>query len=74
MERFVRRQNVEHYREMLKIITDPVQRRMIEKLLLEEEAKIKKAEENRKKKQPRVRVALPSSVRAALMDQLPEDI
>ena len=50
MERFVRRQNVEHYREMLKIITDPVQRRMIEKLLLEEEAKIKKAEENRKKK------------------------
>lgn len=44
MERFVRRQNVEHYREMLKIITDPVQRRMIEKLLLEEEAKIKKAE------------------------------
>ena len=50
MERFVRRQNVEHYREMPKIITDPVQRRMIEKLLLEEEAKIKKAEENRKKK------------------------
>ena len=50
MERFVRRQNVEHYREMLKIITDPVQRRVIEKLLLEEEAKIKKAEENRKNK------------------------
>lgn len=38
MERFVRRQNIEHYREMLKIVTDPVQRRMIEKLLLEEEA------------------------------------
>jgi hypothetical protein len=50
MERFVRRQNVEHYQEMLKTITDPVQRRIIEKLLLEEEAKTKKAEGNRKKK------------------------
>jgi hypothetical protein len=50
MERFVRRQNIEHFREMLKIITDPVQRSLIEKLLVEEEAKLKKAEEDRKMK------------------------
>lgn len=50
MERFIRRQNIEHYREMLKIVTDPVKRRMIEKLVLEEEAKLKTAEEDRKKK------------------------
>jgi hypothetical protein len=39
MERFVKRQKIEHYREMLKIVTDPVKRRIIEKLLLEGEAK-----------------------------------
>jgi hypothetical protein len=50
MERFVRRQNVEHYRGMLKIVTDPVKRRMIEKLLLEEEAKLKEPKEDRTKK------------------------
>jgi hypothetical protein len=50
MERFVRRQNIEHYREMLQIVTDPVKRRMIEKLLLEEEAKLKEPEEDRTKK------------------------
>ena len=50
MERFVRRQNIEHYREMLKIVTDLVKRRMIEKLLLEEEAKLKEPEEDRTKK------------------------
>ena len=49
MERFVRRQNIEHYREMLKTITHPVQRHMIEKLLLEEEIKLKKAEEESEK-------------------------
>lgn len=50
MERFVRRQNIEHYRGMLKTVTDPVQRNIIEKLLLEEEAKLKKAEEDYKQK------------------------
>ena len=50
MERFVIRQNIEHYRAMLKITTDPVQRRQIEKLLLEEEAKLKKSDEDPKKK------------------------
>jgi hypothetical protein len=50
VERFVMRQNIEHYRAMLKITTDSAQRRQIEKLLLEEEAKLKKSEEDHKKK------------------------
>ncbi len=50
MERFVIRQNIEHYRAMLKIITAPTERRRIENLLREEEAKLKKYEENHKKK------------------------
>jgi rubrerythrin len=49
MECFVRRLNIEHYRELLKTITDPEQRRIIEELLSEEEAKLQKAEEARKK-------------------------
>jgi hypothetical protein len=47
MDGFVARQNIEHYREMLKITTNPAQRRLIENLLLEEEAKLKKYEEDR---------------------------
>ncbi len=50
MERFVVRQNSEHYRQLLKITTDPAQRQQIEKLLLEEEAKVKKYEEDHKNK------------------------
>ena len=50
MERFVIRQNIEHYRELLKITRDPAERRQIQKLLLEEEAKLKKYEEDHKKK------------------------
>jgi hypothetical protein len=38
---------IEHFRAMLKITTDP--RRVIEKLLLDEEAKLKKHEEDHKK-------------------------
>jgi hypothetical protein len=49
MERFVHRQNVEHYREMLKTVTDPAQREKIGKLLAEEEAALRKAEEEYKK-------------------------
>ena len=49
MERFVGRQNIEHFREMLKITTDPGQRRVLEKLLLEAQAKLKKDEEDHKK-------------------------
>ena len=50
MERFVKRKNIEHYRDMLKTITDPAQRRVIEKLLREEEARLKKTEKDRNKK------------------------
>ena len=49
MERFVGRQNIEHYRAMLKITTDPGQRRVLEKLLLEAQAKLNKDEEDHKK-------------------------
>ena len=50
VERFVNRQNIEHYRAMLKSVTDPTERRRIEKLLLDEEAKLKKYDEDHKKK------------------------
>ena len=50
MKRFVIRQNIEHFREMLKITTDPAKRCVIEKLLLEEEAKLRKLDEDRKRK------------------------
>ena len=49
MELLVIRQNIAHFRAMLKITTDPAQRRVIEKLLLDEEAKLKKHKENHKK-------------------------
>ena len=49
MERFVLRQNIEHYRAMLKGTTDPKQRQLIETLLFEEEAKLKKYDEDHKK-------------------------
>ena len=49
MERFVHRQNVEHFREMLKTLTDPAQREVIKKLLAEEEAALRKAEDEYKK-------------------------
>jgi hypothetical protein len=49
VERFVGRQNIEHFREMLKITTDSDQRRVLEKLLLEAQAKLKKDEEDHKK-------------------------
>ena len=49
MERFVGRQNIEHFGEMLKITTDPGQRRVLEKLLLEAQAKLNKDEEDHKK-------------------------
>ncbi len=50
MKRLVIRQNIEHFREMLKITTDPAKRCVIEKLLLEEEAKLRKLDEDRKRK------------------------
>ena len=49
LELYVIRQNIEHYRAMLKITSDLAQRRVIERLLLDEEAKLKKYEEDHKK-------------------------
>ena len=51
MDGFVARQNVEHYRDLLKITTDPERRRQIEKLLGEQEAKLAKYEEDHKGEQ-----------------------
>ena len=48
MKRFVIRQNIEHYRVMLTVTTDPAQRPQIEKLLHEEEAKLKQYDDDKK--------------------------
>ena len=48
MKRFVIRQNIEHYRAMLTATTDPAQRLQIEQLLHEEEAKLKKYDDDNK--------------------------
>ena len=52
MEGFVIRQNIEHYRAMLKVTTDLERHGVLEKLLCEEEAKLKKHDENHKKNPP----------------------
>ena len=52
MERFIIRQNIEHYRALWEITTDLERRGIIERLLLEEEAKLKKYDEDHKKKPP----------------------
>jgi len=49
MKRFVIRQNIEHYRAMLIVTTDPAQRMRIEALLHEEEAKLKKYDDENKR-------------------------
>jgi hypothetical protein len=43
MERFVRRENIKHYRELLKTVKDEVERQRILKLLAEEQQKQKDA-------------------------------
>jgi hypothetical protein len=50
LEHFVIRQSIERYRAMLIITSDPAQRGAIEKLLLEEEAKLKKYDNDHKTK------------------------
>jgi hypothetical protein len=45
MERFVSQQNIERYRKLLDISTDEPQRRMILKLLAEEQEKFRQARE-----------------------------
>ncbi len=52
MKRFVMRQNIEHYRALLDATTDPSQRRSIEQLLHDEEAKLKKYDDDNKKESP----------------------
>jgi hypothetical protein len=46
MERFIRRENVRHYRELLKRVTDETERRRILKLLEEEQQKQHDAGDN----------------------------
>ena len=43
MERFVRHENVKHYRELLKTVKDEADRQRIQKLLAEEQQKRKDA-------------------------------
>ena len=43
MERFVRRENVKHYRDLLKTVKDEAERQQIQKLLAEEVQKQKAA-------------------------------
>ena len=43
MDRFIRRENVKHYRELLKTVKDDAERQRILKLLAEEERKQKEA-------------------------------
>ena len=52
MKRFVMRQNIEHYRALLDVTADPSQRRSIEQLLHDEEAKLKKYDDDNKKESP----------------------
>jgi hypothetical protein len=52
MERFVHRQNIEHYRKLLAETTDEAQRRQLLKLLAEEEAKDPSAPQNGGAKSP----------------------
>jgi len=50
LERFVIQENIEHYRAMLKITTDLKRREVIETLLLKEEAKLGKYDDDQKTK------------------------
>ena len=52
MKRFVIRQNIEHYRALLDVTAAPSERRSIEQLLREEEAKLKKYDEDCKRASP----------------------
>ena len=52
MERFVIKQNIEHYRALLDITTDLERRGVFEKLLREEEAKLEKYDDDNKQELP----------------------
>lgn len=40
MDRFIRSENIQRFKKLLEIETDPDKRRIVEKLLAEEEAKV----------------------------------
>ena len=50
MEHFVIQRKVEHYRAMIKIATDLERRGVFKRLLLDEEAKLKQYDKDRKAK------------------------
>ena len=45
MERFVRRENIKHYKELLKTVKDETERQRLLKLLAEEQQKQKDADD-----------------------------
>jgi len=47
MDRFVARENIKHFRRMLEQATDPAERARVQKLLAEEEQKLKATEQKR---------------------------
>lgn len=51
MERFVRRENVKHYQDLLKTVKDEAERQKIQKLLAEERQKQKDAGEDEQRDQ-----------------------
>jgi hypothetical protein len=50
MDRFIRRENVKHYQELLKVVKDEAQRQRILKLLAEEQQKQKNADDKTEEK------------------------
>lgn len=59
MDRFVRRENVKHYQELLKTVKDEAERQRILKLLAEEQQKQKDAGDKRQTVNP---IAAPTSI------------
>jgi hypothetical protein len=53
MDRTVAHLNIEHYRRLLAAETDESKRKLLQKLLAEEEAKLAQAQANAKKQQPK---------------------
>jgi len=53
MDRTVAHLNIEHYRRLLAVETDEAKRKVLQKLLAEEEAKLAKARQDTAEKQQR---------------------
>jgi hypothetical protein len=54
MDRTVARLNIEHYRRLLATETDESKRKMLQKLLAEEQAKLTAAQDSAKRQQPKI--------------------